>query len=99
MFQDGASVMDHFSYLCIVFVMLFPAHFSLVVTCGGRANLLALLNVMFYCVFVSFPCGVMGQMWILIVSITDICLLTHFQRTRHCLASIFSPLINDKRTN
>ena len=44
---------------------------SLVVTCWERANPLALLyviivlykvtDVMFSCVFVTFPCGVLGQ--------------------------------------
>ena len=33
------------------------------------------LNVMFYCDFVTFPCGVLGQVWYLIVSIPDLCLL------------------------
>ena len=28
--------------------------------------------------FVTFPCGVLGQVWLLIVSIPDLCLLTHF---------------------
>ena len=36
---------------------------SLVVTRWERADLLALLRVMFYCDFVAFPCGVLGQVW------------------------------------
>ena len=36
-------------------------HCSLVVTCKEGGNLLALLCVMFCCVFVTFPCGVMGE--------------------------------------
>ena len=36
-------------------------HCSLVVTCWERASLLALLNNMFSCVFVTFPCGVLGR--------------------------------------
>ena len=51
---------------------------GLVVTCLERADLLALLCVMFYCVFVTFPCGVMGQVWCFIVSISDLCLLSNF---------------------
>ena len=50
---------------------------SLVVTCWERANLLALLGVMIYYVFVTFPCGVLGQMWYLIVPISDLCLRTY----------------------
>ena len=34
--------------------------------------------VMFYCVFVSFPCGILGQVWCLIVSIPDLCHLSYF---------------------
>ena len=51
-------------------------HCSLVVTCWERSGLLALLYVMFYCVFVTFPCGVLRQVWFLIVLIPDLCLLS-----------------------
>ena len=37
---------------------------SLVVTCWERADLLALLYVMFSCVFVTLPYGVIGQVGI-----------------------------------
>ena len=36
---------------------------------------------MFYCVFVTFLFGVLGQVGYLIVSIPDICLLTYFRIT------------------
>ena len=36
------------------------------VTCWESANLFAHLYVMFICVFVTFLCGVMGQVWYLI---------------------------------
>ena len=52
-------------------------HCILVITCWERANLLDFLYVMFSCVFVTFPCGVLGQVWYLIVSIPDLCLLTY----------------------
>ena len=51
---------------------------SLVVTCWERADLLALLYVMLSCVFVIFPFGVLGQVWFLIVSIPDVCILSYF---------------------
>ena len=41
----------------------------------GRADFLALLHVMFSCVFVTFQNGVLGQVWFLIVSIPDLCIL------------------------
>ena len=50
---------------------------SLVVTCGERADLLAILCVMFSCVFVTFPCGVL---FCRIVSIPDLCLLAYFHQ-------------------
>ena len=50
---------------------------SLVVTLWERADLLALLNVMIYCIYVTFPYGVLGQVWYLVVSIPDL-LLTFY---------------------
>ena len=40
---------------------------SLEITCWERTGLLALLCVMFSCVFVTFPYGVPGEVWYLIV--------------------------------
>ena len=51
---------------------------SLVVTCWERPEFLALLFVMFSCDFVTFSFGVLGQVWYLIVSIPDMCLLPYF---------------------
>ena len=48
---------------------------NLVVTCWERAGHLTLLCVEFYCGFVTFPYGVLGQVCYLIVSISDLCLL------------------------
>ena len=50
-------------------------HCCLVVTCWERADLLAL--VMFNCVFVTFSCGILGQVWYLIVSFPDPCRLSY----------------------
>ena len=76
--------MDHFSYLCFVFVMFsflfvfLSVRCSLVVTFWERADILVLLCVMFYCDFVSFRCGVLGQVLCLILSISDLCRLSNF---------------------
>ena len=51
---------------------------SLVITCLERADLLALLYVMFSCGFVTFPYDVLCQVWYLVVSIPDLCLLSYF---------------------
>ena len=37
-----------------------------------------LLFVMFNCDFVTFPCGILGQMWYLIISVPDVCGLYYF---------------------
>ena len=51
-------------------------HCCLVVTCLERADL---LFVMFNCVSVTFTCGILGQVWYLIVSIPDLCHLSYFE--------------------
>ena len=52
-------------------------HCCLVVTCWERADLLALVGDV-YCIFVTFPCGILGQLWYLIVSFPDLCRLFYF---------------------
>ena len=37
-----------------------------------------LLFVMFNCVFVTFPCGILGQVWYLIVSIPNLCHISYY---------------------
>ena len=39
-----------------------------------------LLLVMFIVCFVTFPCGVLGQVWYLIVSFPDLCRLSYFKK-------------------
>ena len=46
------------------------------------------LCVMFSCVFVTFPYGVHGQVWCLIVSITDLCLVLYFSKLCWCVDSL-----------
>ena len=35
-----------------------------------------------YCIFVTFPCGILGQVWFLIVSFPDLCRLSYFVLNR-----------------
>ena len=51
----------------------------LVVTCWERADLLALVGGV-YCIFVTFPCGILDQVWYLIVSFSDVSLLSNFHK-------------------
>ena len=52
-------------------------HCYLVVTCWERAVLLGLFGDV-YCIFVTFPCAILGQVWYLIVSFPDLCHLSYF---------------------
>ena len=65
-------------HVCIYYTIVsFPC--SLVFTCCELAALLALLCVVFSCAFVTFPYGVPGQVWCLIVSIPDLYITLYFQ--------------------
>ena len=48
----------------------------LVVICWERADLFALVGDV-YCMFNAFPCGILGQVWYLIVSFPDLCCLSY----------------------
>ena len=56
---------------------------SLVVTWWERADLFAGFLMCFVtfpniCIFVTFPCGILGQVWYLIVLFPDLCRLSYF---------------------
>ena len=70
--------MDYFCYLCFVSVILSCLGPCLFIAALSSPNGKTLLYVVFSCVFVTFPCGVLGQVWYLIVSIPNICLLPNF---------------------
>ena len=46
------------------------------ITCWERADLLALVGDV-YCIFVTIPCGILGQVWYLILSFLDLCRLSY----------------------
>ena len=56
---------------------LWSPYCCLVVTCWKRAGLLALVGDV-YCVFVTFSCGILVQVWYLIVLFPDLCRLSYF---------------------
>ena len=62
------------SCVCHAFVSV---HCCLVVTCWERTDLLSLFCDVKLC-FVTVSCGILGQVWYLIVSISDICHLSYF---------------------
>ena len=69
--------MDLFIRISLFHIVL-SVSCSLVVTCSKRADLLALLYLTFCCDCGTFPYGVLGRVWNLIVSIPELCLLPYF---------------------
>ena len=61
--------------VCHAFVSV---HCCLVVTCCERSDLLAFVCDV-NCVSVTFPCGILGQVWYLVVSIPDRSRLSYFE--------------------
>ena len=76
--------MDHFWYFCIVFVMLSRLFIAALWSTAGKGLTSWLSFVMFDCVFVTFPCGILGHVWCLVVSIPDLCHLSYFNTECHC---------------
>ena len=77
-FQGGTSFLDPF-VICVS--CLSRCLVCSLQPCGHLmegADLFALLCVMFSCVFVAFPYGVLCQVWYLMVLIPDLCLLPYF---------------------
>ena len=76
-------------------------HCSLVFTCWESAGLLALLYVMFSCVFATFPRGVLGQVWYLILSIPGLCLLIFhiYQKLTDLNVSYKTEFLNEYNIN
>ena len=64
------SFVDHLCYFCLVFVML--SHASVYHLLGMG------LSVMFKCIFVTLPCGILCQVWYLIDSIPNLCSPSYF---------------------
>ena len=70
--------MDHLCYLCLVFVTLSRPFVAALWSPAGNGLTTWLLFVMFNCDFVTFPCGFLGWVCCLIVSIPDMCRLSYF---------------------
>ena len=77
MFKPPSACFVNPFHVCLYPTVLFVPC-SLVVTCWESVILLALLFVMFSCVFFTFPFDVLGQVCYLIALIPDLCLLPYF---------------------
>ena len=71
--------MGHLCYVCLVFVMLSCLFIAAWSSLAGKGLTSSHLFVMFKCDFVTFPCGILGQVWYWTVSIPDICRLLYFE--------------------
>ena len=59
--------MDLLFYLCLVFFMLSRLFIAALRSPAGKGLTSWLLFVMLNCVFVTFSCGILDQVWYLIV--------------------------------
>ena len=59
-----------------MFVMISRLFIAALWSPAGKGLTSWLLFVMFYCVFVTFPYGILGPVWYFIVSIPDLCHLS-----------------------
>ena len=71
--------MDLLCYLYLVFVMLSHLFIAALWPPAGKGLTSCLSFVMFTCVFVTFPCHILGQVWYLIILIPDLCRLSLFE--------------------
>ena len=65
-------------HLCLVLLIVSCLFIAALWSPAGKGLTFWLLFVMFNFVFVTFPCGTLGQVWYLIVSIPDLYLLSYF---------------------
>ena len=64
--------MDHLCTLFLVCVMLLRLFIDALWSPAGKGLTTWLSFVMLNCVFVAFPCGILGQAWYLILWIPDL---------------------------
>ena len=70
--------MDHLCYLCLVYVKLLCPFIDALWLLAGKGLTFWLSFVMLNLYFVTFPCGILGQVWHLVISIADLCCLSYF---------------------
>ena len=74
--------MDHSCYFCIVFVMLWCLLIAALWSPAGKGLTSWLSFAVSNCVVVTFPFGILSQLWYLIVLIPDLCPLSFFHTVR-----------------
>ena len=66
-------------FVCLVLLMLSHLFIAALWSPAGKGLISWLLLVKFIVFLLLFPCGILGQVWYLIVSFPDLCLLSYFQ--------------------
>ena len=74
--------MDQWSVLGLVCLMLSRLFIAALWSSDGKGLTSWLLLVMFIVFFVTFPCGILGQVYYLIVSFPDLCRFSYFTCTK-----------------
>ena len=75
--------MDHLCYVCLVFAILTRLFIAALRSPASKGLTTWLLYVMFIVFFFfAFQCGILGQVWYLIVSFPDLCRLSYFHMSQ-----------------
>ena len=74
--------MDYLCYFCIVFVMLSRLLIAAVWSPAGKGLTCWFSFVVLICMVVTFPFGILGQEWYLIVLIPDLCPISYLHTVR-----------------
>ena len=65
-------------FLCLMFLMRSRLFIAALCSPAGKGLTSWLVLVMFIVFFVTFQCGILGQVWYLIVAFPDLCRLSYF---------------------
>ena len=80
-FTDHSKVVLLLWIICVIYVLCFSCFcvfFAAFWSPAWKGLTSWPLFVMLNCVFTTLPCGILGQVWFLIVSIPDLCCFSYF---------------------
>ena len=78
-FTDRSKAVLLLWIICVIYVLYFSCDYVCsLLPCGHLLGKGWPLGSCLWCVFVTFPCGIMGQVWYLIASIPEFCRLSYF---------------------
>ena len=97
-FQGFTSFVDHLCFLCLWFVMLLHLFIAALWSPAGKGLTSMLLFVMSNCYFVTFPFGILGQVWYLIVWILELCHLSYIYIYAFNIVT-YSSVFDDQKRN